>query len=112
MTTAKFPTASEFKAGQEYVFSTNVHELDGARFELAAAFRVTYQDGAYVLAGNFATRQPSDTCWQADYLPHEANVLEEFSTWSRAKSMAAFYRQKSRYCAQVLVARPAPWVAK
>ena len=104
MTTTAFPTAAAFRAGQEYVHSVKVHNLDDASYVLAAAFRITYRDETYVLEGTFVTEQPGDGQWGA-YLPTDATVCERFPTWSRAKTMAAYFRQKSKYCGQVMAAR-------
>jgi len=113
MTTTAFPTAAAFKAGQEYVHSVKVHNLDNASYVLAAAFRITYRlndpyapygAGPYILEGNFITQKPGDGPW-GWYLPQDAHVREYFSTYTQAKKMAAYFRQKSKYCGQVMASR-------
>lgn len=104
MSTTNWPTIEAFHAGQEYVHSVSVRDVDSACHDLAASFAIALTREGYVLTGFFTTAQPGDVGPVA-YLPHASHVREVYATYSRAKRMAAFFRQKSRYCGQVLAAR-------
>lgn len=102
MSTTQWPTKDEFSRGQEYVFSVNVHEVNGPHFMIAASFRVIFDGKRYVLEGTFICAKDAPHHVLSPYLPDERSVREEYRTYSQAKAYAAFFRQKARYCGQVL----------
>jgi hypothetical protein len=108
MTTQTFPTKQAFEHdGQEYAFQCTVHGTDSAEWRIGGSLAIHFDATTreYVIRVSVVPRSHAHGVW-ADYMPDNAFTESRERTYSRAKVMAAFWRQKVRYSAQIVATMP------
>lgn len=110
MNAQSFPSKAELVSGKEYAFACNVHDVEGPAWRIGGSMAIHFDATSreYVARVWLMPRdaaKASGLVW-ADYMPESAYTEERYTTYSRAKSMAAYWRQKVRYSAQLVAHMP------